>query len=311
MSIAELAGRGADGRAEDVIDLSVVIPSYGYSHFIGDSIDSVLAQTGLRVEVVVQDGGSTDGTIDLLAGYGDRVVWRSEPDRGQSDALNKACTLARGRWVAWLNADEFYLPGGLSELVAVGDRSQADVVYGDTVFVDGAGTLTRLLPEHPFSPVVLRSYGCFISTVSCIVRRSALGPQPIDADMRRMMDWDLYLRLLREGARFAYQPTPVGAFRAHDTRVTATESRGFFERLNLGDGFGREYAMMRARHGAFRARRSGHLVHGIMKVTSGAYRRQRRARRLRGANLRWFTSTEALQNCGRLRELCYGERGAG
>ena len=149
--------------------------------------------------------------------------------------------------------------------------------------MDGDGRLTRLVPQHGFSPEILRSYGCFISSVSSIVRRDAAGAEPIDVSMRRMMDWDLYLRLLR-GRRLASATWRRRWARsaAHDTRVTATESRGFLERLNTDDGFGREYDMMRERYGAFRARRLGHIGHGVRKLTDGAYGRQVRARRLRG-----------------------------
>ncbi len=295
-------------------DLSVLVPSYGYAHFLRDGIESVLQQgrsaaadgSGPGIELIVQDGGSTDGTVELLQGYGDRVVWRSEPDEGQSDALNRACSLATGRWIGWLNADEFYLPGGLEALVAEGDRTGADVVYGDTAFVDGDGKLTRLVPQHGFSPEILRSYGCFISSVSSIVRRDAAGAEPIDVSMRRMMDWDLYLRLLRDGSSFRHVATPVGAFRAHDTRVTATEKRGFTERLNNDDGFGREYDMMRERYGAFRARKLGHIGHGVRKLTDGAYVRQLRARRLRGADLRWFDGPEGADGCRQLMAGAYG-----
>src|SRR5206468_9962733 len=132
-------------------------------------------------------------------------------------------------------------------------------------------------------------------TVSSIVRRSALGPDPIDVGMRRMMDWDLYLRLLAQNAGFQHVPVPVGVFRAHDARVTATERRGFLERLNRGDGFGREYDIVRERYGAMRARRLGHLAHGGLKLADGAYARQRRARRLQGTELRWFASDEAAR----------------
>jgi glycosyltransferase involved in cell wall biosynthesis len=289
-------------------DLSVLIPSYGYAHFIGDAIESVLQLPDVTCEVIVQDGASTDGTVELLESYGDRVRWRSEPDEGQSDALNRAAARATGRWVGWLNADEFYLPRGLPRLIAEGDRSGADVVYGDTAFVDGDGGLTRLVPQHGFSTTVLRSYGCFISSVSCIVRRSALGADPIDASMRRMMDWDLYLRLAAEDRRFQHVPIPVGAFRAHDTRVTATETRGFMQRLNTGDGFGREYDMMRDRYGAFRARRAGHAYHGFRKLAAGGYRAQLRARQVRGADLRWFRPDSGSGGCARLEEAAYRMR---
>jgi len=291
------------------IDLSVLTPSYGYAHFLPDAIESVAAQRGITVEHIIQDGASTDGTVELLESLGERVRWVSEPDAGQSDALNRAARRARGRWIAWLNADEFYLPDGLGELVTAGDREGADIVYGDTIFSDGDGRMTRLVPQHRFSGVVLRSYGCFIGTVSCIVRRDALGPDPIDVEMRRMMDWDLYLRLAAEGKRFLYRPIPVGVFRAHDTRVTATERRGFFEKLNRDDGFGREYDMVRRRYGAMRARRVGHLAHGAAKVLSGAYHRQLRGRSVTGKSLRWFASDIDAREYSELYQHCY--RGAG
>ena len=286
-------------------DVTVVTPSYGYAHYLRDAIESVAEQRGITVEHVIQDGGSKDGTIELLKELGDLVEWTSEPDGGQSDALNRAIAKARGRWIAWLNADEFYLPDGLAALVRAGDAGTADVVYGDTLFSDGDGRLTRVLPQHRFSPFVLRSYGCFISTVSSIARRSALGPDPIDAQMRRMMDWDLYLRLLGEGASFRYVPAPVGVFRAHDTRVTATERRGFFQRLNRGDGFGREYDMVRDRYGAMRLRRAGHIAHGALKLADGAYARQARGRSVHGSDLRWFRSDDTAREWERVRARCY------
>jgi glycosyltransferase involved in cell wall biosynthesis len=302
--VAPLAVGTKEEETEEPPDVSVLTPSFGYAQFIGDAIESVAGQDGVTVEHIVQDGGSDDGTIDVLRRNA-HVRWRSEPDEGQSDALNRALRLARGRWVAWLNADEFYLPDGLRRLVELGERTDADLVYGDTVFVDGEGRLVRLLPQHRFAPFVLRSYGPFIGTVSMIVRRTRLGADPIDPTMKRMMDWDLFLRLTRDGARFSYAPEPVGAFRVHDERVTATERRGWFQRLNMGDGFGREYLLLRERYGALRLRRVGHLLHGAEKLAAGSYARQVRARRFRGEDLRWFASADALSSWRRMHEACY------
>ena len=132
------------------------------------------------------------------------------------------------------------------------------------------------------------------------------GADPIDPGMRRMMDWDLYLRLENEGVDSSYTPVPVGVFRAHDTRVTATERRGFFQRLNLEDGFGREYDIVRQRYGAMRARRLGHMAHGVAKLRSGAYRRQLRARGVAGGSLRWFASAREAAECEQIVGRCYG-----
>jgi glycosyltransferase involved in cell wall biosynthesis len=292
--------------APATVDVSVLTASYQYARYIDDTIASVAQQRGVTVQHLVQDGCSTDGTVDVLRRWGERVDWRSEPDDGQSDALNRALRRARGRWVAWLNADEFYLPDVLARLVEAGERTGAAVVYADTVFVDGDGGLMRLAPQHGFSDFVVRSYGPFIGTESLILRRDALDPDPIDVSFRRMMDWDLFLRLIERGAGFTYVPMPGGAFRAHDARLTATERRGFLTPLRREGVFGQEYDELARRYGALRHRRAGQVVHGWMKLRAGSYVRQVRARALTGTDLRWFAGAEGERGVRELLRRCYG-----
>lgn len=279
------------------VDVSVLTPSLGYGRFIEDAIRSVSGQRGLSIEHVVQDGGSTDGTIDVLRRYSDRLEWVSEADEGQSDALNRAFARSNGRWVAWLNADEFYLPDGLATLVRHGDRTGADVVYGDNVFVDAEGKMVRLLPQHPFSHAILRLYGCFISSSSTIFRRSALPDTPWDLEARMIMDWELFLNLASRGARFSHVRYPVGAFRRHPEQVTARSSREF----------GDEYARVFDRYGIDRRRRRwGRWLHGAAKAGTGAYRRQRRAEPFRGRPMRWFDDGEGAESFDALLAVTYG-----
>ena len=169
-------------------DVSVLTPSYAYGRFIKDALESVARQEGVAAEHIVQDAGSQDGTIDTLRAYGDRVRWRSEPDRGQSDALNRAFRSARGRWIAWLNADEFYFPGGLRALIDAGEKVGADVVFGDTVFIDAEGKFLRLVPQHRYSALLLRHYGVYIGSCATVFRRSILGSDRWDEEIRRVMD---------------------------------------------------------------------------------------------------------------------------
>jgi glycosyltransferase involved in cell wall biosynthesis len=226
---------------------------------------------------VIHDGGSVDGTVAVLRRYDHAVDWISEPDDGQSDALNKALQKARGRWVAWLNADEFYLPGGLAKLVRRGDATSADVVYGDVVFVDPTGRVARLLPQHPFSALILRLYGCYIPSSGTIFRRSSLPSNAWDVSLKMMMDWDLYLRLASQDAHFEKVNYPVAAFRRHAMQTTAHAT-----------DFTNEYARLFARYGISPAsRRWGRWLHGLYKLASGAYLRQLRARRFSGLGLLW------------------------
>jgi glycosyltransferase involved in cell wall biosynthesis len=276
--------------------VSVLTPSYAYARFIEDAVKSVLRQSHVETTHVVQDAASRDGTQELLRKYGSRVDWRSEPDSGQSDALNKALRRSTHPWIAWLNADEFYLPQALSMLVEAGNRTGADVVYGDAIFVDESGRLLRLLAQHPFSRVLLKIYGPFIPSCALLMRRDILEEHPWDTRLRRVMDWELYLSLADKGARFHYVPYPVGAFRVHHERVTARPIQDFSS----------DYELLKERYGIrLRLRPAGRIPHGAYKLMTGAYRRQVRAHAFRGQDLRWFESETTSAAVNRLREVCY------
>jgi glycosyltransferase involved in cell wall biosynthesis len=286
-----------------LVDISVLTPSFGYGRFIEDAILSVRRQEGLAVQHVVQDGGSSDGTLQVLSRHESYVDWVSEPDEGQSYALNRALSRATGRWVAWLNADEFYLPRGLARLVEAGERSTSDVVYGDCVFVDEKGCVQRLLSPYRFSARVLRSYGSLISSCCVIFRRSALGEDPWDVRVRRVMDWDLYLSLLSRDARFLHTPYPVGAFRVHADQVTAVPWQTWQEEdESMAARYGRPTGLSER----WRSYKRGRWLHRVHKVLGGSYLREVRARALYGADLRWFDSEVGYANWNRLLARCYG-----
>lgn len=285
-----------------MVDITILTPSRNYAAFIEDAILSVRAQHGVSVQHVVQDGRSSDDTPAVLSRHDAYVDWTSEPDKGQSDALNKALAKATGRWVGWLNADEFYLPGGLVGLVTVGERTGADVVFGDCVFVDEAGRVSRLLAHHPFSARVLRNYGTCISSCSAIFRRSALGRDPWDIDIRRVMDWDLYLKMLARGATFRHVPYPAGAFRSHPDQVTAAPWQAWQQEDEF---IAARYGHPTALSERWRAHTRWRWVHRAYKLLSGAHQRERRARALIGSDLRWFDSESAHANAVRFLEHTY------
>jgi Glycosyl transferase family 2 len=158
-------------------DASVLTRSYGHGRFIGDALrEREQAGRGGRGAHRPRAGSQYE-TIDFLRVYRDRLLLRSEPDRGQADALPKALHLAHGRWIAWVNADEFYIPRALRTLVATGEKSGADVVYGDAAYVDADGRLLRLGPQHGYSRFLLRHCTIF--------HRSVLGEGPWDVGMSR------------------------------------------------------------------------------------------------------------------------------
>lgn len=284
-----------------MVQISALTPSYAYGRFLGDAIESVLAQDGVSVEHVIQDAASTDDTAQVLRRYEDRIKWASEPDLGQSDALNKALARSTGRWIAWLNADEFYLPHSLATLMSHGERTGADVVYGDCVFVDEQGAIERLLPQHRFSGRILREYGCFIPSNALLMRRSVLGTDPWDTLLKRIMDWDLYLKLLERGARFEYVPFPIGAFRAHEDRVTSRPPGDYEEENEVASRHG----LPRDASVRWRSSRVGRWLHPVYKLAGGAYVRQWKANPLRGRDLRWFEAAGGFRTWEALIRRCY------
>jgi glycosyltransferase involved in cell wall biosynthesis len=279
--------------------LSILTPSRNYGSFLPDALQSVAGQRDDAVEHIVVDGASTDDTVEILRAWSHRVRFVSEPDQGQSDALNKAATMADGEWLGWLNADEFYLPGAFGRLCAALTHTPgADVVYGDCCFVDQTGQLLRLVPQHRFAPRILRWYGPFMSSCATFIRKNALPERGWDPGLRRVMDWDLFLELHHRGALFAHVKSPLAAFRLHHAQVTAVHLRSW-----VGEGL-----RVRARHdlaaspwlgGTLHA--LGRVDHGLRKLADGAYSRQAVVRRtLRGADLRWFASSHARANAERL-----------
>jgi glycosyltransferase involved in cell wall biosynthesis len=282
-------------------DVSVLTPSYGYGRFIGDAIESVRQQEGVSIEHIVQDAGSQDETIEILRSHEGRVRWFSEPDRGQSDALNKALRLARGRWIAWLNADEFYFPWALRRLIVAGETFGADVVYGDAACVDAEGRLLRLGPQHGYSRFLLRHYGIYIPSCATIFRRSVLVEGPWDIEIQRVMDWEIYLRLDSLGARFVHVAYPAAGYRVREGQITAQPA----------ELFASERHAVRSRYGipGRRLKKPASLVHASYKLGRGAYRKQSIATRMQGTDLRWDTPDVGPEWLSRLMSRCCGDDG--
>jgi glycosyltransferase involved in cell wall biosynthesis len=121
--------------------VSVVIPCRNNAVYLPRALESILAQDYPSIECIVIDGASTDGTLELLKGYGNRIRWVSEPDRSAADAINKGWRMAQGGILAWLNADDLWeVPSAVSTAVrAFDDHPEAEIVYGDCTAIDAEG----------------------------------------------------------------------------------------------------------------------------------------------------------------------------
>ncbi len=197
--------------------VSIVTPSYNQAAFLAQTMASVLGQDYRRIEYIVVDGGSTDGTVDLLRRY-DRCLawWVSEPDRGQTDALNKGFARARGRILGWLNADDLYAPYAVREAVAfLQAHPEVGLVYGDAAYIDEAGWVLGRYRAGPADYATLLSGRVPIPQQAAFFR-AELWQQvgPLNPNFFFAMDYDLWVRLAKI-TRLAYVPRLWGYYRLH------------------------------------------------------------------------------------------------
>lgn len=197
--------------------VSIVTPSFNQGHFIEETIQSVLTQDYPNIEYLVIDGGSTDNTVEILRKYEGRLKWISEPDGGQSHAINKGFHMARGEIVAWLNSDDTLLPGAISKAARHLIKNQETMmVYGEGYLMDQHSQITGRFPAtEPFNLWRLIYYGDYILQQTVFMRKKIFDVIPmVDESLHYGMDWDLFIRI---GKRFKvdYIPEYLGILREY------------------------------------------------------------------------------------------------
>lgn len=204
-------------RRADLPLVSIVTPSLNKGNFITETIESVLTQSYPRIEYWIVDGGSTDGTQDILRRYEDRLRWISELDAGQSAAINKGWQRTEGEIIAWLNADDLYFPDAVGKAVDfLGAHPEVEAVYGDCDYIDAQGRFLQSYPTRPFDyRELVRSGVNFIPQPATFIRRRALEAVGfLDETLEYVMDFDYWLRLgLRHS--IGYLPCKLAALRLY------------------------------------------------------------------------------------------------
>lgn len=210
--------------------VSVITPCFNAAEFLEETIWSVLAQDYPRIEYLVMDGGSTDRTLAILDRYRGRLQFVSAPDGGAADAINRGFRQARGEILAWLGADDLYLPGAVSAAVAaLAEDPAAAAVYGEGYWIGEDGqTLGRYPTVAPYSPAAFRRE-CPICQPACFLRREALeAVGGLDASLESAFDYDLWIRLSR-GYRFRAIPQYLAQSRMHRRNKSLGRKRRMFE----------------------------------------------------------------------------------
>lgn len=209
--------------------VSILTPSFNQARWLPDNIRSVAEQSYASVEHLVMDGGSTDGSVQILESAASNLIWESAPDQGQSDAINKAFARSAGAIIGWLNSDDAYFSRDVvAAAVDIFDRHpEVGVVYGHAVLVNGAGKVLQVLWSPKFAPSLLRAYN-LIYQPTVFVRRSALQRDYlVDPAFEYQMDRELWLHLSGR-TRFHRLNQIVAIDRHHDQRKSYT-------RLDLSD----------------------------------------------------------------------------
>jgi glycosyltransferase involved in cell wall biosynthesis len=204
--MTEIPKRG-DQKKKPAINplVSIVTPSLNHGKFIEETIKSVRSQDCPYIEHIIIDGGSTDNTLEVLNAYGDKIIWISEPDRGQADAVNKGLNMARGEILGWLNSDDTYVTGAIRKVV---DRFLGNpnlvMVYGDAHFIDIEGNSVGDYPTEPFVPKRLAET-CFLCQPAVFFRADVFRTIGLlDTDLHICLDYDYWIRISKR-----YHPSQI------------------------------------------------------------------------------------------------------
>ncbi len=223
----------AAGKIKNQPLVSIITPSYNQAQFLGKAILSIKEQDYPRIEHIIIDGGSTDGSLDVLEKYSDSLTWISEPDEGQSQAINKGFARASGEIIGWINSDDFYLPGAVSIAAkALTENPDIDAIYGYCAKVDENGKTTEILKSPEFDRRVIFSNPCIIYQQTVFFRKSLLDKAGLlDEKLHYAMDFDLWIRMAKVG-EFKLIPEVLAAYRFTSDCKSVANSEKFWQEVD-------------------------------------------------------------------------------
>ena len=213
--------------------ISVITPSFNQAVFLEQTIKSVLGQGYSNLEYIVIDGGSSDGSVDIIKRYADQLAyWVSEPDSGQVAAINKGFRRATGEIVCWLNSDDVLMPGALANVAAAFRDPSVEWVVGQCCVIDQAGSeKQRFESRYSSDPASWFRIATdfFLPQPSSFWRRSVLDRLGyLDEAMHYAFDYEYWLRMLTHGLRPMLVDDVLAGFRTHDSSKSCSQPIGFY-----------------------------------------------------------------------------------
>ena len=207
--------------------ITIITPSYNQGEFIEDTVKSVLNQDYPNLEYFVVDGGSTDNTLDVIKKYAHRLDWWvSEPDRGQSHAINKGLARATGEIINWINSDDLLFPGALKHIANAYNRRSGDahLIVGAIARITKDGRILHISSPPSRRAISPKSFLIPIGQQSSFFTKEAIElTGPLREDLHAIMDSDLYYRILIMGGKFVRVKSLIGAIRNHE------KAKGFYQ----------------------------------------------------------------------------------
>ncbi|GAB1545269.1 hypothetical protein NUACC21_79450 [Scytonema sp. NUACC21] len=211
--------------------VSVIIPCFNAEKWISEAIDSCLQQTYSNVEIIVVDDGSTDNSLEIIKSYGNKIIWRSVNHRGGNHARNKAFALSKGKYIQYLDADDYILPEKIERQVCFMEETGADVVYGDWRYQhhlpDGTSYLDNI--EFPGAQAdILESLlaNWWTAVASLLYRRTSVEKTSgWDENFQAAQDRDFFLSVVLKGAKVLYQPGCYSIYRRYGDVTVSSSSK--------------------------------------------------------------------------------------
>lgn len=209
--------------------ISVVMPSFNQVRFIEESISSVLAQRYPKLEFIILDGGSTDGSVEIIKKYENKLVyWHSRSDNGQTYALMDGFKLARGELMGWINSDDILLPNAL-EIISSAYQTNpgVELLFGNFFLIDDIGSITRCqrVPQSRIEWFAKRGHWVFNGTGAFFSRRAYDEIGGLNSDLSYVMDADLYIRMINKGIKYKHVGEYISAFRRHNEAKTVYDAQ--------------------------------------------------------------------------------------
>lgn len=224
-----------------MLKFSIITPSYNQGKYIEGTIRSVLNQNYSNFEHIIFDNKSTDNTVDILKKY-NHLIWKSERDSGQTNAINKGLAKASGDILCYLNSDDMLAPGALEFTAEYFENNKAvDLVYGNCILTDTEGRVikTRKSEEFNLSKLLYLGYS-YIQQPSTFFRKSIVEDVGyFDESLKYVMDYDYWIRAAKKGKVLKYIDKDLSLMRIHKKAKTFADNKKMFnEAFNVSKKYG-------------------------------------------------------------------------